>query len=731
MMFRKAFFLFIVLFMGLGLLPTGGNAAGLNSSNIGDFEEGSSYYFIHYNGEEQEIVLSENVTLILTGWADESKSTINAKVDIRNESSNQTNEITMNVTDELSVISVSELENIYYRIDSSDSFKVEQLEPRDLKNQDTVITKNENGMSIEETETIDEYGTVIRKLGPTYYKTETNNQKVAITKDQYDLLNPVSASTIVVQESQEILKKTSLSTVQPTTNPLTTSTQSVAENPSVVYATHVQDIGWQNAVSDGEMSGTSGKAKRLESIRISINNVQDLGIKYSTHVQDYGWLNYVSNGKDSGTTGKAKRLEGIKIELTGNKAEQYDIVYRVHAQDYGWMNWVKNGELAGTTGKSKRLEAIEIVIKEKNPTTPPTTTVPSEPEEPTITDFSVVYKTHVQNIGWMGAVNNGALSGTTGKALRLEAIQISLKNTPYTGGVSYKTHVQDYGWLENVSDGDTSGKVGLSKRMEAISIELTGEIAKHYDVYYRVHAQDYGWLGWAKNGMKAGSEGRSKRLEAIEIKLVPTGQGEAVSEEAAFKRSFTVFLDPGHGGVDPGAVAGGIKEADLNLAVAKKVQALLVNRGYSVIMSRNNDTTVELLDRPKIANELKVDLFVSIHTNSGPTSADGIEAFYYQYKPEYPSTINQTMHNNPERISRSMKLTNLIQENLVDYTNANNRGTEGASFAVIRESAMPATLVEIGFISNSTERQKLVTTSYQNILANAIADGIVEYYKIY
>ncbi len=203
------------------------------------------------------------------------------------------------------------------------------------------------------------------------------------------------------------------------------------------------------------------------------------------------------------------------------------------------------------------------------------------------------------------------------------------------------------------------------------------------------------------------------------------------SIKVLFGHSFTVFLDPGHGGSDPGATFGSYHEADLNLAVAKKVQALLANRGYTVYMSRNDDTTVALLDRPKIANGLKADIFVSIHTNSGPSSASGIESYFYKYNPDYPSTINGDMHNNPERIANSMRLTSLIQDNMVQYTGAGNRGTDGASFAVIRESAMPATLLEMGFISNSTERQKLFTDSYQNTLAIAIADGIDEYFRIY
>ncbi|MEC1522774.1 Ig-like domain-containing protein [Neobacillus niacini] len=198
--------------------------------------------------------------------------------------------------------------------------------------------------------------------------------------------------------------------------------------------------------------------------------------------------------------------------------------------------------------------------------------------------------------------------------------------------------------------------------------------------------------------------------------------------------AYKIFLDPGHGGSDPGAVAGGYNEASLNLAVAKKVQTLLLNQGYTVYMSRNDNTYVSLLDRSKMANDLKADVFISIHTNSTAgesTSANGIESYFYEYDPNYPSKINDQWHNNPDRIAKSMTLTSFIQQNLIEYTGANNRGTDGDTFSVLRESAMPATLTEIGFINNASERQKLLTDSYQNKLAQAIADGVVEYFRVY
>ena len=148
------------------------------------------------------------------------------------------------------------------------------------------------------------------------------------------------------------------------------------------------------------------------------------------------------------------------------------------------------------------------------------------------TTVDISYKTHVQTYGWQDWAANGASSGTTGLAKRLEAIQIKTSAPASQGGIRYRTHVQTYGWLDWVSNGASSGTTGEAKRLEAIQIELTGALATQYDVYYRVHAQTFGWLDWACNGAFAGSAGYAKRLEAIQIVLVPKG-GKAPGSTAA------------------------------------------------------------------------------------------------------------------------------------------------------------------------------------------------------
>ncbi|MCI8464392.1 MAG: hypothetical protein HFI63_00800 [Lachnospiraceae bacterium] len=309
-----------------------------------------------------------------------------------------------------------------------------------------------------------------------------------------------------------------------------------ASGTGISYQTHVQTYGWQNPVSNGKVAGTSGQAKRLEGIKVSVSGNPNLGVQYTAHVQSYGWLPWVGNGEFSGTEGEGKRLEAIKIQLTGADKDNYDIYYRVHAQSYGWLNWAKNGEAAGTAGLSKRLEAIQIQIVEKGKAANTKAEgISSVRNEAYITNSgnapvvggadapNVFYKTHIQTYGWQGLKYNGQMSGTSGQAKRLEGICINLSNLPYSGGITYQTHVQTYGWQGWKSNGTMSGTSGQAKRLEAIEIKLTGEIEKHYDVYYRVHAQTYGWMGWAKNGASAGTAGLSKRLEGIQIVLVPKG----------------------------------------------------------------------------------------------------------------------------------------------------------------------------------------------------------------
>ena len=144
--------------------------------------------------------------------------------------------------------------------------------------------------------------------------------------------------------------------------------KAASTDADIYYAVHCQTYGWGLGVAkNGEVTGTSGQAKRLESIKIWVKSELSGSVEYETHVQTYGWsIGTKKDSEECGTTGEAKRLEAIKIRLTGQLAEVYDVVYRVHRQTYGWTDWVKNGTECGTTGQAKRLEAIQIKLVRKN-----------------------------------------------------------------------------------------------------------------------------------------------------------------------------------------------------------------------------------------------------------------------------------------------------------------------------------------------------------------------------
>jgi|GEM_PF-1803064 len=153
----------------------------------------------------------------------------------------------------------------------------------------------------------------------------------------------------------------------------------------------------------------------------------------------------------------------------------------------------------------------------------------------------IAYRTHVQNVGWQSYVRDGSMSGTSGRSLRLEGINIRLEGAPYSGGIRYRTHVQNIGWQDWKYNDAMSGTSGRSLRLEAIQIELTGEMSEHYDVWYRVHAQNFGWMGWARNGVSAGSATYGYRLEGIEVVILPKGSAAPGSTSGAFRQHLVQY----------------------------------------------------------------------------------------------------------------------------------------------------------------------------------------------
>ena len=302
------------------------------------------------------------------------------------------------------------------------------------------------------------------------------------------------------------------------------------KEPSICYTTHIQDIGWQNQVKDGEMAGTEGQSKRLEAIKITLKDLKDVKVKYQTHIQDIGWQDWKYDGTLAGTEGQSKRLEAIKIEL--EESDKYSVMYRVHIQDIGWQEWRYDGETAGTEGKSKRLEAIQIKIVEKK------------------TRISVNYSVHVQDIGWQNWKTEEKIAGTEGKSKRLEAIKIELVTNIKNIKLKYRVHIQDIGWQDWKDSEEMAGTEGQSKRLEAIQIKL--ENTQDYSIEYRVHVQDIGWQDWVKDGKTSGTEGQSKRLEAIQIRIISKENDSDLQEEPKFERQEGTYGKTGLNVADKG-----------------------------------------------------------------------------------------------------------------------------------------------------------------------------------
>ena len=196
--------------------------------------------------------------------------------------------------------------------------------------------------------------------------------------------------------------------------------------------------------------------------------------------------------------------------------------------------------------------------------------------------------------------------------------------------------------------------------------------------------------------------------------------------------SKTIFLDPGHGGRDSGAYYYNVAEKDLNMQVYRKLRKKLEELGYKVLTSRDSDIDVDFItERSRMVNKTNSDIFISIHfnaTGSAYSKSSGIQTYSYSDEPDYPSKINPYWHNHPDRMSESKRLAAAIHSSLLAETGAKDAGLLERSFAVLRETAKPAVLLELGYIDNFAENQQIRDSHYQDKLVAGIVKGIQKYY---
>ncbi|GBF82784.1 N-acetylmuramoyl-L-alanine amidase [Aphanothece sacrum] len=176
---------------------------------------------------------------------------------------------------------------------------------------------------------------------------------------------------------------------------------------------------------------------------------------------------------------------------------------------------------------------------------------------------------------------------------------------------------------------------------------------------------------------------------------------------------YTVVIDAGHGGQDPGAVGlSGLEEKGVVLSIASEVAKILKKRGIGVIMTRSGDSFVSLASRVQQANQVNANVFISIHANAvggNNSQVNGLETYYYSSGYRLALAIHRSL-------LRQVRVTE-------------NRGVRQARFYVLRRTEMPSALVEVGFVTGNIDNRNLSSVSYRQKLADAIADGITEYLR--
>lgn len=174
-----------------------------------------------------------------------------------------------------------------------------------------------------------------------------------------------------------------------------------------------------------------------------------------------------------------------------------------------------------------------------------------------------------------------------------------------------------------------------------------------------------------------------------------------------------IFLDPGHGGADPGATGNGIQEKNVTLQIASRIGSILLNEyeNVEILMSRTEDQTVSLIARTNAANSWGADFFLSIHVNAG--GGTGFESYIYPNVGAPTTTYRQAIH-----------------EEVLKVVNFSNRGQKQADFHVLRETNMDAVLTENGFIDNTADAEKLRNLSFITSLARGHANGLARAFNL-
>ena len=239
---------------------------------------------------------------------------------------------------------------------------------------------------------------------------------------------------------------------------------------------------------------------------------------------------------------------------------------------------------------------------------------------------------------------------------------------------------------------------------------------------------------------------------------------QAVAQKKGKEKPFTVVIDPGHGGVDPGALGRKSKEKDINMNVSKLLASMIDDKypEVKVIFTRTTDVKIPLVERADIANKANADLFISIHSNASKSktangcetftlgagssveakaaamyenevilSEDNFEEIYKGFDPRSSESyiIFELIRNHDMELSA--EIAQMVQVGMVKESKLTNRGVSSAGFLVLHRTVMPSILVELGFITNSKDENLIASKEGQKKLAKGIFEGFSKYYEIY
>lgn len=542
------------------------------------------------------------------------------------------------------------------------------------KSTNNVITVKEYSSERTSSFTPSKEGTYIIEVN-VRHKSSSNSVDDTWTKEIY--VDYVSSSITSVDITEEVFKNT----------PVTITVNADPKN-SILYRMWVKENGEWRVISDyseKNIATFTPKSTGTYAVQVDVKN------KYSNNNYDDVWSAFleVNNAKPTINNVEiiGERKVGNAITIKVNSTPITGLLYRIWVKEEG--NWkiisdYSEKNIAEFTPKKLGIYPIQVDVKFKDSTNI-YDSVYSE-----LIDINVPALSKIEDIQVIGEM----------KAQK--PITISAKANP-SNSTLYRIWVKENGIWKIISDFSKQNKVVYTPKSD-------GSYAVQIDV---------------KN------EYSLNTIDDVTSKLISIGKSDKK----------TIVIDAGHGGKDGGASATHgfttFKEATIALKISLKLKSYLESRGYNVHMTRTTDTYVKLVDRAKFANNIMADLFISVHCNSFTRpSATGVEVLYT--KESMDSSVRDELismgYEDPEinkqnRINQSKSLATIISKNLADSIGLLNRGAKLQNINVLRNTIMPAVLVECGFISNPNDILLLSLDSNQDTIARAITNTLVDVFK--